>query len=284
MAEFGLNSWTTGDRSDVETDIRVAAAAGYQFVELRDAKIERYLRQGDTIENLKRKADAAGIRVLSVNTLDDATLQVGAELDALEKRCATYCGWAGALGCPNVIVAPSYLGEGIMAADDVRERTVEALRRYAAVAAGFEVTIGFEFHGYARCSINNLATASAALEALGDRRVGLVVDAFHFYVGGSSLEELGRSDGSRILIVHLADVDHADRATLGKANRVLPGEGVLPLRALVEQVRRAGYRGPFSLELFREEFWAMDPSVVARRGIEAMRGVVNGADPAGAIA
>ncbi|MCI0431555.1 MAG: sugar phosphate isomerase/epimerase, partial [Rhodospirillales bacterium] len=146
------------------------------------------------------------------------------------------------------------------------------------------VTIGFEFHGYARCSINNLATASAALEALGDRRVGLVVDAFHFYVGGSSLEELGRSDGSRILIVHLADVDHADRATLGKANRVLPGEGVLPLRALVEQVRRAGYRGPFSLELFREEFWAMDPSVVARRGIEAMRGVVNGADPAGAIA
>ena len=68
---------------------------------------------------------------------------------------------------------------------------------------------------------------------LGDARVGLVIDAFHFYVGNSSFDELERFDGARIFIAHLADVDHADRATLRKPNRVLPGDGVLPVRDLI---------------------------------------------------
>jgi sugar phosphate isomerase/epimerase len=69
----------------------------------------------------------------------------------------------------------------------------------------------------------------------------------------------------------LADVDHGDRARLGKPNRVLPGDGVLPLKELVATIKRLGYRGAYSLELFREEYWAMDPMIVAAKGIESMR-------------
>lgn len=272
MKGFGLNSWTTGDAVDAMTDIRVAAAAGYRFVELRDAKIERCLAGGGSLEALREAADRAGLGVLSVNTLERATLHDEDGLAPLIARCRTLGAWARALGCPFVIVGPSYLDDPGADADParIRERTAQALGHLAA-AAGPEVRIAFEFHGYARCSVNTLGEAVAILDDLGDDRVGLVVDAFHFHVGGSRLADLRALDPSRLFIVHLADVDHDDRSTLGRSNRVLPGDGVLPLLGLVSAIQETGYDGPYSLELFRPEYWAMAPEVVARLGIERMR-------------
>jgi len=57
MPGFGLNSWTTGDAVDAATDIRVASAAGYQFVELRDWKIEQHLAQGGRLARLETEYD-----------------------------------------------------------------------------------------------------------------------------------------------------------------------------------------------------------------------------------
>src|SRR3990172_7104571 len=46
MPLFGLNGATTGEEATLEIDIRAAAQAGYEYVELRDTKIERYLTGG----------------------------------------------------------------------------------------------------------------------------------------------------------------------------------------------------------------------------------------------
>jgi 2-keto-myo-inositol isomerase len=271
MPEFGLNSWTTGDKSSALSDIRAAAAAGYRHVELRDGKLEQHLAAGGSIAELRDRVADAGLTVLSVNTLDDATLQEGPRLEALVERCRQLAAWAAALGCPQIIVGPSYLGEAKRDPEAIRGRTVAALARHAAAAAEHGVRVAFEYHGYAACSINNLSDASAVLDALGDPRVGLVIDAFHFYVGSSRFDELERIGGQRIFIAHLADVDHADKATLRKPNRVLPGEGVLPVRELIRSLQRAGYAGPYSLELFNEALWALDPLIIAERGLRSMR-------------
>jgi 2-keto-myo-inositol isomerase len=271
MTAFGLNSWTTGDRVDAATDIRVAGEAGYQFVELRDSKIEQHQARGDSLASLREQARASGIGVLSVNTLDDCTLHQGAKQAALIERCHRLCEWAAALGAPYVIVGPSYQPEPALDAATVRARTVEALEAYGRVAADHGVMVAFEYHGYARCSINNLGDALDVLDQIDAPNIGMVVDAFHFFVGGSLISDLARLGKRRLAIVHLADVDHADRGKLGKPNRVLPGDGVLPIRDIVGEVKRVGYEGAYSLELFREEFWAMDPMVIARKGLASMR-------------
>ena len=41
-------------------------------------------------------------------------------------------------------------------------------------------------------------------------------------------------------------------------------------------LRRIGYRGWLSLELFREDLWASDPAEVARTGLQKMRAVAEG--------
>src|SRR5260370_387485 len=122
MPGFGLNSWTTGDAVDAATDIRVAGAAGYQFVELRDWKLEQHLAKGGTVATLKSRADAAGLGILSVNTLDDATLPVSEQQEARRARCRQLCAWAAELGSPYVIVGPSYQPEQTIPAETVHRR------------------------------------------------------------------------------------------------------------------------------------------------------------------
>jgi 2-keto-myo-inositol isomerase len=270
-AGFGLHSWTTGDGVAILTDIEVAGEAGYDFVELRDGKIEKHLMEGGSLVELTVALAKSRLRVLSVNTLDDATLHSGAELEERVAQCERLCGWAEALGAPYVIVGPTYRAGRTIPADLILERTAESLRRYVTVAGAHGVRIAFEFIGYEDCSINNLSAALAAIDRVGDGRLGLVIDAFHFYVGGSSFEVLERLDPSRLLIVHMTDADHGDRARLGKPNRIFPGEGVLPLKQMIQSLRRIDYRGPYSLELLRPQYWTMDPAFVARRGLESMR-------------
>lgn len=271
MPGFGLNSWTVGDAPTAAAIVDAAARAGCDLVELRDVKIEEHLAAGGTIAGLARRASDAGIGILSVNTLDDATLHEGAALERMVERCRLLCGWSAGLGSPVVIAGPSYLADAASDRSHVRDRTVASLARHAAVAAEHGVRLGFEFHGYARASINTLAETVATLDALGDPGIGLVVDAFHFYAGGSTFEDLASLDPARLLIVHLADVDRPERDRLAKGNRVMPGDGVLPLARFVETIEGTGYAGPYSLELFRPEYWAMDPHAVAERGLESMR-------------
>jgi 2-keto-myo-inositol isomerase len=270
---FGLNGATTGDRADLATDIRVAGAAGYQVVELRDTKIERYLAAGGTMTSLRDLVRAAQVRVLSLNALEDSTLRTGPAFESVLARCRTFCEWAQALDCPYIISVPSFLPSGGLPDVEVRARTVSALRQMAAIAARFGINVGFEFLGFPTCSANTLRAARSLVDEVGDARVGIVIDAFHFYAGGSRLEHLDGLDPGRLFIVHLDDAEPGDPAQLGDAHRLWPGDGVIPLRPLLQRIEDLGYRGAYSLELFRPEYWAMDPTVVAKVGLEKMKGL-----------
>ncbi len=274
-----MNGATTGERADVATDIRAAAEAGYEFVELRDLKIERHLASGGTLDALRAQLRETGVGALSINALENATLREGQAFEPVLARCRTLCEWAQVLDCPYVIAVPSFLPEGGGVGGgpgevEVRRRTAAALRAMIGAANRFGVRVGFEFLGFPTCSVNTLRAARGIIEDVGDPRVGLVIDAFHFYIGGSQPEDLDGLDASRVFIVHLDDAPAGEPAGLTDAHRVLPGDGVIPLRALIRRLQAAGYRGAYSLELFRPEYWAWDPVELARRGLDSMRRVV----------
>jgi 2-keto-myo-inositol isomerase len=275
MWTFAINSWTTGNTVDVLTDIRLAAACGYQHVELSDIKIERYLAEGGQLGDLRSHVVDAGMTVLSVSTLKDSTGHIGARLEELVAGCRKLCTYAEALEAPYIVVGPShYPDTGPLPLHAVYERAVEALRRYVAVGAEHNTRIGFEFFAYDYCTIHTLARSRALLEMVDDPRLGLVLDTYQFYVGYSDPGDLTRVDPVRLFIVHVADVEHDDRTRLTNSERIMPGEGVLPLKRWLADIRASGYDGPCSLELLRPAYWETDPAIIVRRGIESMRGVV----------
>jgi sugar phosphate isomerase/epimerase len=64
------------------------------------------------------------------------------------------------------------------------------------------------------------------------------------------------------------------RAEISDAHRFYPGDGVAPLKLLLRNLHDIGFRGFLSLELFNRGYWAQDPLIVARTGLEKMKAVV----------
>lgn len=258
---FGLNGATTGS-VDLLTDLRVAEEAGYAALEVRDDKLEKYLEGGGSLQRLRRMFADAGIQALSLNALEGATPAAGASREAVLDRCRRLCAQAAEIGCAYVVAVPGP-PEG---ADPqtIQQASVETLRAMAAIARDHGVRIGFEFLGFRDCSVNTLRAARAIVEEVADPAVGLVIDAFHYYVGGSTWEMLDGLDHRSLFIVHLDDAEDRPREHLTDAHRLLPGEGVIPLRPLLRQLGALGYDGVYSVELFRPEYWTWEPLHLAR--------------------
>ena len=94
--------------------------------------------------------------------------------------------------------------------------------------------------------------------------LGLVIDSFHFYAGGSTLEMIDALDPKLIQIFHINDAEDLPRNQLEDRHRLLPGLGILPLREIVSAFRRIGYDKVASVEIFRPEYWERDPFELAR--------------------
>ncbi len=265
---FGLNGATTGQR-DLLTDLRAAHEAGYHVLELRDSKVQVYLKGGGSLYALRNELSDAALEVASFNALENATLATGDARNVVLRRCRVLCEWAAAVDCPYVVVVPSPRTD-TRDTERIPEMTVEALRAMAAVAKPYGVRIGFEFLGFSTCSVNTLAKARQIVDAVKDPTVGLVLDAFHFYVGGSTVEMLAGLKADQLFLVHLDDAENRPRQTLTDAHRLLPGDGVIPLRDLVGRVEALGYRGVYSIELFRPEYYEWDPVKLAQVALQKM--------------
>jgi sugar phosphate isomerase/epimerase len=109
------------------------------------------------------------------------------------------------------------------------------------------------------------------------QRLGIVFDAFHFFVGGSTLEEINPTATRLIRLVHINDVDAArkPREMLTDADRLLPGEGVLPLDAMLCALAANGYDGACSLEVMRPAYRAREIGEYMADARRSMRKVLS---------
>jgi 2-keto-myo-inositol isomerase len=267
---FGLNGATTGS-AGLLADLKAAREAGYDALEIRDTKLKAYLEAGGSIPAFRERLTEAKIEAASLNALENSTLRTEVGRKVVLERCRILSESAAGLACPYVVAVPGpHRGAGEA---QIREGTREALRGMVEVAKPYNVRIAFEFLGAADCSVRTLGMAREIVEAMGDPAVGLVIDAFHFYVGGSTWEMIEGLDPARLFIVHLDDAEDRPRDQLTDAHRLLPGDGVIPLRELIRRLDTIGYQGVYSIELFRPEYWTWDPvrlAGVARHKMAAL--------------
>jgi len=104
--------------------------------------------------------------------------------------------------------------------------------------------------------------------------VGVVIDSFHFYTGGSTIESIGALDPDRLFIFHINDAEDLPREQLEDRHRLLPGLGILPLKEIIVTLRGIGYDRVASVEIFRPEYWERDPFELAREARAAAERVL----------
>jgi len=250
----------SSDRFDFKTAMEGWARAGIRAVEPNLTKVREFT-QKESVAAARRLLDDLGLKAVSSSN------QVGlAEPGDARARSLDDLKWkaelAQALGCDR-IVAPS-AGTGPYTADDYK-RGVDNLREAGDLAKPFGVSIMLEFTRTSRFAAC-LPTALNLVREANHPHVRLMMDVFHFWGGVSKFEDLELLRDGELHHLHFEDVP-ADppREILGQPNRVWPGEGVAPLRRIVEVLKRKKYAGPASVEMFNPAIQSMDPYEVARK-------------------
>lgn len=269
--KLALNGATTM-RADLAADIRAASAAGFDCLEIWASKLRNYLKSNSAAE-LKSLLEEHELAPYSINSIERITFRDEGEHARLVQECEELCRIAAALNCPYIVVVPSPLPEG-KSQSDVLEESVRVLDELGSIAEKHNVALAFEFLGQPDCSVQTLEQAASIVEHVARPNVGLVIDSFHFYAGGSRLESIETLDAEKLFVFHINDAEDLPRAELEDRHRLLPGLGILPLQEILGALRRINYDRVTSVEIFRPEYWERDPSALAREAHAATRGVL----------
>lgn len=265
--KLALNGATTM-RADLASDIRAASAAGFDCLEIWASKLTTFLK-ANSIADLKNLFDEHGIEPYSINSIEHVTFRDEKAHARLLEECEELCCIASEINCPYIVVVPSPLPEGKSPAD-VKEESVRVLEELGRIGERHNVALAFEFLGQPRCSVQTLAQASEIVNQLKRSNVGLVIDSFHFYAGGSRIESIDALDVRQLFIFHINDAENLPREQLEDRHRLLPGLGILPLKEILSALRRIGYDRVTSVEIFRPEYWEREPQELAREARAAV--------------
>ena len=100
--------------------------------------------------------------------------------------------------------------------------------------------------------------------ASGAGNVGVLVDSFHLFCAPGRPEDIPRHAQGRVYGAHINDSPSDEITRLKDPDRVMPGDGVIPLADFIKGLHAAGYRGPMEVELFNEAIRKRDPLEVAK--------------------
>jgi len=256
---LGFNGATTM-RATLEEDVRAAKSAGFKALEIWAGKMNHYL-QTHSLDDLRALFTSNEIQPASINSIEHITFK-GNDYSQIRKQCQRYSEIAQAIGCDTIVVVPSPTPPGATWADIKRE-SIRVLTDLAQIAAAHNVKLAYEFLGQPDCSVSTLAQCWEIVHEANLPNVGLVLDTFHFYAGGSTLDSILQVAPDKIYIFHINDAEDKPRETLTDAHRLLPGEGVIPLLGILGNLRTIGFDGLCSIELFRPAYWKRDARELA---------------------
>ena len=253
--------------SDLETDVIITAQAGFKSLEVWAVKVDRYM-EAHSLADLIALFVNHGVMPLTLNSIEFIAFR-GSEYTQIQARLHQLGKIAQAIGCPTVVVVPSPTPERNMPWADTLAEYVKVLRDLSDIARLYNINLSFEFLGFGWCSVRTPRAAFEIIQKVERDNIGLTVDAAHFYGGGGLMSELDQLDPRRIFAFHLDDLEDTPKEAISDGTRLLPGLGVVPLDEICARLKRIGYDGPCSIELFRPEYWNWDPQELAIKAREA---------------
>jgi 2-keto-myo-inositol isomerase len=268
---YSLNTSTIrGQNLSITEEVDIAAKAGYQAIEPWIEELERYVQGGRDLRDLNRRIADAGLRVESAIGFaewivdDDGRRRKGLEAARRAMDMVRQIG-GRRLAAPPVGATNQ--------ADLSLTRATERYRALLQIGGQIGVVPQVEVWGFSR-SLSRLGECAMLAIESGHPQACVLADVYHLHKGGSGFTGLKLLSGAALQVFHMNDYPaQPGRADITDAHRVYPGDGVAPLVAMLRDLRRAGFQGVLSLELFNREYWKQDALTVARTGLDKMRAV-----------
>jgi 2-keto-myo-inositol isomerase len=274
---FCLNLATImGHKLPLDEEIEVAAKAGWGGIEPWIRNIRRYVEEGGSIKDLRKRIDDLGLTMVSAIGFvswaidDDAKRAEGLE------RFKEEMDLVGQLGGKHIAASPA----GINRTPGVDLfKVAERYRALLDLGRRMGVIPQLEIWGSAQ-TLGTVGEAALVACQADHPDACLLLDAYHMYKGGSGFECLKLLSGAKMHEFHVNDYpDDPPWEEINDSHRVYPGDGVCPLPSVLEVLYETGFRGMLSLEVFNRGYWEQDVLEVAKTGLEKTKAVVRKAIP-----
>jgi len=252
--------------------IRIAAAAGYDAIEPWEGDLHRYEQDGGDLKDLGKRIKDMGLFVPSVIGLWGA---IPATREAFDKSLVDTrrrMRQAADVGAKHIQVVPQPKRpweqfDPKWAADRYRELIEIGLNDY-----GIRPALVFvEFLP----GVKRMGQAAAIAIDANHPQAKIIPDVFHMLIGDSGFNGLRHMNGEFFAIFQFNDAPkNIPVADMQDKDRVYPGDGILPLPDILNDLHATGYTGCVSLELYNPTYWEQDHLEVAKTGLAKTLSVI----------
>ncbi len=269
-----LNTSTIrGQKLPLVQSVDLTADAGYNAIEPWIDEIDRYVAEGGALPDLRKRLEDRNLAVASAIGFFDWIVNDDAQRAKGLEEARRNFDLVAQLGGKHLAAPP------MGATDQPDFDLARAAERYAALfdlGAQFGVTPLVEVWGFSQF-LNRLGQAAYIALESGRPNARILADVYHLHRGGSGHAGLSLLQGAALPVFHVNDYP-AEPAwnKLADSDRVYPGDGAAPLRAIFQTLQAIGFDGYLSLELFNESYWRQDAATVAQTGLAKLRAAIEG--------
>jgi 2-keto-myo-inositol isomerase len=269
---FSLSPVTLAQCS-FERAFEVTARAGFTGIGLRYDQFERYLQAGGSVAQVRQWLRHYGLSFTEAAFLAEWQYHGGVPLvsrrarssgadeepPVLMQRLHAFLSHCEQFECVNVTAVPALRETGDL---DV---AAEEFATLCDIARPHGVRLCLEFMGTA-AQLSTLKSAGDLVARANRTNGGVLIDTFLFHQGRSQLSDLADIPIEKIFNVQLADAKRKPREQLNMlADRLFPGDGVIPIQPLVNALVARGYDGWWTVELFNLDYAAAPAETIASR-------------------
>lgn len=269
---YCLNTSTIhGEKLDVRDQIKIAAEAGYDGIELWIRDVQRFLAGGGKLTDLASQLKDAGLQLESAIAFAPWIVDDQAKRQAALQQASDDMQIVHALGGSRIAAPPVGATDGErLPLDRVAERYRDLLELGKKIGCVPQLEVwGFSKNLSRLCEVLYVTCAADHPDAC------ILPDVYHLYKGGSNFNDLAMAAGNRFHVFHMNDYPaEPPRTTISDADRIYPTDGIAPMAKILQTVMQAGFQGVLSLELFNRTYWEQDPRQVAKTGLQKMKASV----------
>ena len=248
---------TTSAAAGYRRSLEGYARAGIKYVEVIPPHLEEFVR-AEGMPAARRILSDLGLKAVSSGGVRGLAEPSPTRAQALEDLKAKV-EMIAALGVDRMVCPCAATQK--FTADDYR-RGVDNLRQAGEIVKPYGVTLMLEFMR-GSTFVGTLPTSLKLIRAAAHPHVKPMFDFYHFWAGLSKFEDLDLLRQGEVHHVHFQDVPGIPREQLDNTTREMPGDGVSPLVRILQALRKKGYAGPLSVELFYPKYQTGDPYQIA---------------------
>lgn len=268
---FCLNMATIrGHKLGFVKELETASAAGFHSVEIWFDSWRDYLNKGGTIGDTKKRLNDLGLKVENSISFNEWIVDDDAARKKEIEQMKRDMGMLAEIGCKRIAAT----GKGATNSIAPDFNTIaERYRSILELGDKSGVVPQLEMWGFMK-NMSNVSEVLYMAMKTDHPSARILLDIFHLYKGQTPLNTLPLMDPLAVDILHMNDYPETlSYEIITDADRIYPGDGVAPIKRILQILGRNNHPLVLSVELFNKAYYSQDALIVAKTALSKLKAV-----------